>query len=138
MTNSTMCGKCGMNPRAYTSGNTYCRACNSAAARLYRARHPERVKVAYRRGHLKSRYGITVERYDAMLAAQGGVCACCGRVPREERSLAVDHDHSCCPGRTSCGECVRALLCDDCNLLVGRFEQGHLDKVLAYLRAVKA
>jgi hypothetical protein len=38
--------------------------------------------------------------------------------------LHVDHDHSCCPAlSTSCGKCVRGLLCFGCNTLVGRVEE---------------
>jgi hypothetical protein len=59
-------------------------------------------------------YGITPERYQALLAVQGGGCAICSRKPGKRR-LAVDHDHSCCPGKTSCGYCVRGLLCWTCN-----------------------
>jgi hypothetical protein len=55
-------------------------------------------------------YGITPEQYEALLVAQGGGCAICGRRPSGRR-LAVDHDHACCPGKTSCGRCVRGLLC---------------------------
>lgn len=88
-----------------------------------------------RRGVYK-RYNITVEQYDAMLAAQGGVCAVC----RQECSrghLAVDHDHACCPGMTSCGKCVRGLLCRSCNQALGHMKDDadRLEAAAAYLRA---
>lgn len=57
---------------------------------------------------------MTLERYEEMLAEQGGGCAICRRPPGRTR-LHVDHDHRCCPGKKSCGECVRGLLCWYCN-----------------------
>lgn len=68
------------------------------------------------------RYGITEDQYNALLAAQGGVCAICGRGPGTEtrmKRLVVDHDHACCPGGKSCGKCVRGLLCPWCNRFIG-------------------
>lgn len=65
-------------------------------------------------------YNITEADYMAMLAAQGGGCFICSRPPEAGKRLAVDHDHACCPGKTSCGMCVRGLLCTPCNLLLGR------------------
>ncbi len=79
----------------------------------------------YRRDStLRRVYGITEAQYDAMLAAQGGVCALCGKPPkpggvRSSSRLHVDHDHACCPGKKACGKCVRALLCSQCNRGIG-------------------
>lgn len=68
-----------------------------------------------RRSYLTRRFGITPEQYDEMLAAQGGGCAICGRPPRDDSSLHVDHDHAT--------GAVRALLCFDCNAGLGKFRE---------------
>lgn len=71
-----------------------------------------------------------------LLAQQNGKCAICGDVPGVRR-LAVDHDHACCPGRKSCGKCVRGLLCGRCNTGLGMFKDSP-DRLLAaksYLEA---
>ena len=65
-------------------------------------------------------YGMTLDQYDALHAAQSGRCAICAGVNANGNWLAVDHDHSCCPTKgTSCGRCIRALLCGNCNLMIG-------------------
>lgn len=38
------------------------------------------------------KYGLTVEDWQALLDAQGGVCGACGREPKTHR-LVIDHDH---------------------------------------------
>jgi len=60
--------------------------------------------------NLKMQYGkgFGIEQYEAMLVAQLGGCAICGRSPESGKPLHVDHDHK--TGR------VRALLCYACNM----------------------
>lgn len=77
---------------------------------------------------LVKKYGITLKDYDRMLAEQKGGCRLCGITPEEQgKRLAVDHAHDCCPyrrdGRT-CGKCIRGLLCEDCNLGLGKFKDN--------------
>jgi hypothetical protein len=66
---------------------------------------------------LRYTYGISQEKYEELLAAQGGCCAICGKTPEEEgRNLAVDHDHKT-------GE-IFGILCTYCNkFLVGRLRE---------------
>lgn len=81
---------------------------------------------ARKRGQALRKYGLTLEDYDSILASQGGCCAICGTANPggrwgEAGRFHVDHDHSCCPGKESCGECVRGLLCAPCNVGLGAF-----------------
>lgn len=70
-------------------------------------------------------YGITGAQYKSLLNEQGGVCWTCGKPETGKhqsgtlRRLSVDHDHKCCPGKKSCGKCVRGLLCSRCNSAIG-------------------
>ena len=73
-----------------------------------------------------ARYGTTVEVYRDRLIEQRGLCAICehlnvfrGKLQR----LAFDHNHECCDTHaTSCGECLRGLLCADCNIRLAPLE----------------
>jgi len=73
---------------------------------------------------LHYRYGVSRERYDQ--AVQSG-CEICGATGVK---LHVDHDHSCCPGGYTCGECVRGFLCGPCNRAIGLFSED-LDRMLS-------
>lgn len=78
-------------------------------------------------------YGLQPGQYEAILEAQGGGCGFCYRPPRAGgRRLAVDHDHSCCPGKSSCGKCVRGLLCWTCN----KFSEHIADSQLVVAKMV--
>ena len=92
-----------------------CRVCEKAA-------RPPRIGESIAL-HLAKRYSMIPATFDAMLASQGGKCAnpgCLADSPQRRGSFQVDHDHSCCPGYTSCGKCVRGLLCGPCNRLLGQ------------------
>jgi hypothetical protein len=67
-------------------------------------------------------YNLTEERWQEMLDSQDGKCAICRSTDPGNRNqrLSVDHDRRCCPGSGSCGRCVRGLLCEGCNLLIGK------------------
>lgn len=86
---------------------------------------------------LRKLYGIGLEEYTTILDQQGGVCAICKALaPKDgERRFSVDHDHSCCAGKTSCGQCVRGILCHRCNTGVGYFRDSpdHLKSAILYL-----
>lgn len=78
-------------------------------------------------------YNITGEEYWALYEAQGGKCYVCQRATGATKRLSVDHDHACCPGATSCGNCVRGLLCSTDNSWYGHIR----DQVPATLRATE-
>ena len=97
----------------------------NAASRKWYRNHPQMAKAARqsnphltRDAVLRRKYGISQAEYDAMLRAQGGGCAICGNASPESRHkfFCVDHDHR--TGRT------RRLLCDPCNIGLGKFKDS--------------
>jgi hypothetical protein len=79
----------------------------------------------------KWRHGVSPERMTAMLDAIGWACEICKADFREE-VYCIDHDHGCCSGAQSCGECVRGILCRSCNAGIGMFQD---DPELAHFAA---
>lgn len=74
-----------------------------------------------------ARHHTTGQWYRRVLREQGGVCALCGgcaKVAGEPVPLCIDHDHSCCERKNSCGRCVRGLLCSLCGGPLGYVEDG--------------
>jgi hypothetical protein len=114
-----------------------CKSCQSKRAALYNKTHRvasnERTRIWRRKNErkytLRYGYNMTVEQYDALFNAQGGVCAICSEPPKDhgKRRLAVDHCHR--SGKN------RGLLCALCNHAVERFEKDpdFGTKVLNYL-----
>lgn len=104
-----------------------------------RVRDLNRLRPTYtRETQLLRTYNLTMERHDEILAAQGGVCGSCGALePGGKGTWYIDHDHLCCSGKRSCGECVRGLLCALCNPMLG-FAKDSIERLeagIAYLRA---
>lgn len=95
-----------------------------------------RRRLAASARHVQRTYGLTAEEYGRLYEAQGRRCAICRRATGATKRLAVDHDHSCCPGPTSCGRCVRGLVCGPCNdvLAHARDDAEYFRRAIAYLR----
>jgi hypothetical protein len=83
-------------------------------ARYYK-RHPGKQQERKR----QRLYGLTPEAFNSLLASQGNKCAICQNVFTAAISPHVDHDHVCCPGKKTCGNCIRGLLCGHCNRMLG-------------------
>lgn len=132
------CSRC-KQPRGESSHPSYCRDCWRAKARERRQRigrtfttHCSRCKQPRQpddqahdnycrdcwRDYIRERtHGVTKMQFEAMLAEQDGACAICksdGLNGRTGRTLHIDHDHK--TGRN------RKLLCDNCNLGLGNFQ----------------
>jgi hypothetical protein len=135
------CSRCGelkplgeFAPSIVAQGCGRCRKCT----RVYKQSRPEQEKEQrrkflaknpgyWRRQKLGRLYGITMEQYDAMLAAQNGGCACRGSVQNGDKPLFVDHDHAT--------GTIRGILCHDCNAGIGELGDTieGLRRALAYL-----
>lgn len=131
----------------------------NAGQKAYRAANPEKVAASKRRWYeanhervaaskaawlaanrdrardryLQRHYGITLDEYNALLASQGGGCRSCGGAPTgRHNTFRVDHDHET-------GQ-IRGLLCDSCNLAIGKLGdtvegvEGALDYLIAARR----
>jgi hypothetical protein len=98
-------------------------ASDRKAHKKMRDLYPDRVKNRV----LKYSYGITFETYNEMYSFQSGVCAICNLSCSTGRKLCVDHDHK--TGK------VRGLLCNDCNIGIGKLKDSSkiLKKASDYL-----
>lgn len=136
------------NPKLKSGLHSYCRPCRNVRKSKTRPVTPKQCVTCHRmlspdqymaninssdglRSRCKSctsstqilrKYHLTSDQYTEM--AKDG-CHICGSYKR----LHVDHDHACCPRADSgsasiCGQCVRGILCNNCNTGLGMFQDN--------------
>jgi hypothetical protein len=77
---------------------------------------------------IAEKYKLAPDEYKELIDAG---CEICGSY----KKLVVDHNHACCPGGATCGDCVRSVLCIKCNVWLGVYENKEwTDKADEYLR----
>lgn len=117
----------------YADGS--CRECQRGRSAAWYAANRERAlatQLAYQRAHprqqrtyrLRRKYGLTADEFDRIAAEQDGLCAICRLNP----PTVVDHDHET--------GLVRGLLCQDCNLGIGKLRDSAdiVERAAEYLR----
>ena len=126
-----------------SNGRRKCRECNKAylhARRMKRKALGIKTESEYNKHYqLRFCYKMSLADYQKRLEEQGNKCAnpFCDATAASVRyqRLMVDHDHKCCAGRTSCGKCVRGLLCSKCNSALGHAKDSivRLQGLISYL-----
>jgi hypothetical protein len=90
--------------------------------------HIKQSNSVAQKNHLKRKYNLSLDKYQAKLVEQNYCCALCGKTQEEEgTALCVDHDHET-------GQ-IRDLLCRVCNRALGLFKDSPklLRKAAEYL-----
>ena len=113
--------------------------------RSYRERRsPEARELTRLRMQLRN-HSMSLRDYEELRVAQSDRCGACKEPLLLEQAYQVhiDHDPRCCsreenPKIKTCGSCVRALLCKECNHAVGFFERypQRVHMWIDYLRRV--
>ena len=128
------CTKCKCTKEESEFGNRYddrskllswCKECDKARKResaRKRFRDPAKRAAVTRRQKLWT-YGLTEDEFSVLERSHNGKCAICG----SESPLRIDHDHST--------GAVRGLLCHNCNVGLGHFNDSThlLESAIEYL-----
>ena len=94
--------------------NSVCKECKRLEAKVYYVGNSTDIlkrQKKHQRREILRKYNITEADYALMLNKQHGLCAICGKPPKKNKVLAVDHSHV--TGK------VRGLLCKRCNFMLG-------------------
>jgi hypothetical protein len=105
-----------------------CKVCDKLKSYLWRKKDPARTRECWRSSKLKKKYNITNQQYEEMKIAQNNKCEICNVELGFGHLSAIDHCHK--TGK------VRALLCRNCNLLLGNAKDSEdiLKSALKYLK----
>ena len=130
---SRVCNVCRIekNISEFYGGRYKCKNCVNAAARKIRTHDPERY-ARYKKRHneymKESRYGITQEEFNSMLVDQNNMCKICNTEFKSTKDTHIDHCHDT--------NIVRGLLCNNCNLALGQFNDNtdNMDNAIRYLQ----
>lgn len=115
------CKICGIekNISDFYMGRKDCKDCKNAAARKNWKENTEasdRYKKRARERAKERRYGITQAEFDNILKSQKNKCAICESQFKSSKDTHIDHCHN--------SSKVRGLLCNNCNIALGQFEDN--------------
>lgn len=104
------------------------KARHAKADLAWKRNNPDKVREIARRSRMKLKYGLQEDAYERLYNVSKGKCFICDRKPKRKRRLNIDHCHKT-------GQ-VRGLLCDGCNLTLGKIESGSviLENIIKYLK----
>lgn len=126
----------------FCAGKTYkdgrrgtCKRCHADYQTQYYKDRPEKYaeKVrtnSYYKANWK-RHKISEEAYAELMGKYEGKCHAC----QDRTATNIDHDHGCCNKRFSCGNCIRGVLCSQCNTALGLLaeEPEKIQRLLDYV-----
>ena len=94
-----------------------CKSCHSDIQKARKEADPDRRKEISLKSCRKTKYGLSVDDFQAMWHAQGDKCAICSQpLVFGTGGYAVDHNHET--------GVVRGLLCVGCNTGLGNFKDN--------------
>jgi hypothetical protein len=119
-----------------TDGVQICRECERLRSAARRGDHAARTALANEkrdrrrqglsrdRGHyLRRKYGLTLERFEALLDAQGGACGACGTelvLDQVNTDAAACVDRAACVDQCATSGAIRGIVCRRCQNVIAR------------------
>ena len=138
------CNRCGVEKELdmFIKGKGYkdgrkgtCKRCQTDYMIAYYKNNPdkkaEKVRMnTYYKPNWK-RHNITKDKYEELVAKYNGKCHSC----KVNDGNRIDHDHNCCSGNFSCGNCIRGVLCHNCNTALGllKDDKEKIENLIKYI-----